>query len=1332
MRKRSTPLSPVMAGRYDRYAKKILSVRHVLDTIIRYRVLLCVIAALVLGSALSLMAVIGHFTAMPAACTYDYGEEPTFGADAFLSKISYEYAGEDNIWHVGTPKFPGTYQVRAVSKNGFGKARHSKQAQVTILPRSLSATLGEAEIPYGNSLEEAALAATTISGLSQGDRVAHLTHSFYQKTKNTYSVSLFELRIQNAAGQDVTGCYAFTAPETTFTIIPRPITIQTENANKVYDGQPWTDETVHLTAGSLLQGHTLQYSFPQRPVDVNSYTMLPDCRILDADGLDVTQNYALSVLPGKVDILPRPLSLSFAKAQKVYDGTPLVNAQWEILEGTVASQQQLVVEVTGTLTNPGKTANTANARVLDALGTDVTHNYELSMHFGELKVLPRPLTLSSGSAEKIYDGTPLHCNQWQITDGSLAPDQQLVASTLGTLTAAGSVHNTLAFSIFDSQHNNVTENYAITLLEGELKVLPRPLTLSSGSDEKIYDGMPLSCDQWQIVDGTVVPGQTLSVTLESSLTDAGAIQNKLTAIICDASGQNMTSNYALTLQHGKLTIHKRPITISTGSAEKVYDDTPLTCHEYQIVAGSTAKGENFSIHMTGSQTVAGTSKNTINPHVLVSSSGRDVTHNYDFSLQLGNLTVNPITLVFRSGSAEKVYDGTGLSASVEHVSGKAVGGHQINIGITTVIEAGIYENAFSVWIIASDGRDVTEDGYIIETSFGTLTITPRPITIQTSSAEKLYDGFPLTCHEYEIIAGTLAEGDELIPTFTGSQTTVGSSENTMTAAFHAENAPRNRTSCYEVTYEYGTLTVLENPDLPEDGEGEGSGDGEGSGSGSGSGEGESGEQDRNSGTSIGFPDHGEGSERTMAYITGKAPGYQDTPVYFRDMNFGDYTGTGWAPAAKYSGNPYLYLYKALLSAGVNDPEMEIRRLEGCAAIVPYFSSLTDWGNDCYLDNGYRTNYTVSTCISWDYRALRNLRVPGRYTAEEEAYRAFVYQNYLQIPDSTRDALLAWAAERGITARSADLVELIQIAIQHAGAYNLDAAPYPDGVDVAVHFLTTAKEGICQHFATAATLMYRAFGIPARYTVGYLGKVTTGVATELATDQAHAWVEIYIDGLGWVPMEVTGSDNQSSEGEGNTQGNKIPLQIHAASLTKYYDGKPFTAEDIMKYAVVSGLLLKGHTLEITIASESAGPEPGTWQSEPISYRVLNKDGVDVTSILYDIQIQPGTLTILRRKITITTGSASKYYDGQPLSCGDYWISQGSLAPGEILQLELTASLTDPGKLVNTAQNVKILRADGNGSYIDTSDYYEITVICGTLQVHPSAQATALLPTQRKET
>ena len=83
-------------------------------------------------------------------------------------------------------------------------------------------------------------------------------------------------------------------------------------------------------------------------------------------------------------------------------------------------------------------------------------------------------------------------------------------------------------------------------------------------------------------------------------------------------------------------------------------------------------------------------------------------------------------------------------------------------------------------------------------------------------------------------------------------------------------------------------------------------------------------------------------------------------------------------------------------------------------------------------------------------------------------------------------------------------------------------------DFTEYFLTDSKIGHSVHFATAATLMFRYYGIPARYVEGYLvtqedvsGK-KSGDTIEISGKNGHAWTEIYLDGLGWIPLEMTPS------------------------------------------------------------------------------------------------------------------------------------------------------------------------------------------------------------------
>lgn len=88
-------------------------------------------------------------------------------------------------------------------------------------------------------------------------------------------------------------------------------------------------------------------------------------------------------------------------------------------------------------------------------------------------------------------------------------------------------------------------------------------------------------------------------------------------------------------------------------------------------------------------------------------------------------------------------------------------------------------------------------------------------------------------------------------------------------------------------------------------------------------------------------------------------------------------------------------------------------------------------------------------------------------------------------------------------------------------------PSANGGDIVENFLENSKEGFCVHFASAGTMLLRQMGCPARYVSGYVVKKNSfrsdgndGYISEIKDSQSHAWVEIYLDDFGWVPVEMT--------------------------------------------------------------------------------------------------------------------------------------------------------------------------------------------------------------------
>ena len=143
-----------------------------------------------------------------------------------------------------------------------------------------------------------------------------------------------------------------------------------------------------------------------------------------------------------------------------------------------------------------------------------------------------------------------------------------------------------------------------------------------------------------------------------------------------------------------------------------------------------------------------------------------------------------------------------------------------------------------------------------------------------------------------------------------------------------------------------------------------------------------------------------------------------------------------------------------------------------------------------------------------------------------SYESYVKAVDLQIPESGLERL----KEECEAAELTDIDEIkdyIVDKISQNYVFNRNMESLPEGKDFVAWFLYEKGEGNSTHFAAAATMMFRMFGVPARYVVGYVApksifsRQSDGTYTAiLEDDNAHAWTEIFISGIGWVPVETT--------------------------------------------------------------------------------------------------------------------------------------------------------------------------------------------------------------------
>ncbi len=147
-----------------------------------------------------------------------------------------------------------------------------------------------------------------------------------------------------------------------------------------------------------------------------------------------------------------------------------------------------------------------------------------------------------------------------------------------------------------------------------------------------------------------------------------------------------------------------------------------------------------------------------------------------------------------------------------------------------------------------------------------------------------------------------------------------------------------------------------------------------------------------------------------------------------------------------------------------------------------------------------------------------------YLQCENSYRTFVYEQYTALDDGTAERLkeLLGEPEDMDTAQ----VKTTVLKLLSEFAYDENTAYSSEEGDFLSVFLQD-KTGWSAHYATAAALLFRYYGIPARYAEGYLVTpadvegVEAGEAVTVDSGHAHCWMEYYEDGLGWVPFETTG-------------------------------------------------------------------------------------------------------------------------------------------------------------------------------------------------------------------
>ena len=165
---------------------------------------------------------------------------------------------------------------------------------------------------------------------------------------------------------------------------------------------------------------------------------------------------------------------------------------------------------------------------------------------------------------------------------------------------------------------------------------------------------------------------------------------------------------------------------------------------------------------------------------------------------------------------------------------------------------------------------------------------------------------------------------------------------------------------------------------------------------------------------------------------------------------------------------------------------------------------------------------------------------SRYLDQEEAYRNYCKRRYLSIPEDVKKAIEGCLGEQK-ELQPAEAMETILAYMNKSLRYSEKSAA-AGNEDFIVKFLTKTEKGYAIHYASAAVMMLRYFGIPARYAEGFIVPDTLYLdvpemgTVDVTMRYSHAWAEYYLDGVGWLPFETVPKYQRSGKGGAGTNAN----------------------------------------------------------------------------------------------------------------------------------------------------------------------------------------------------
>lgn len=612
----------------------------------------------------------------------------------------------------------------------------------------------------------------TVSGLDMGSYTVSVVQALAQGTDvGTYkgTIDYSGMRIfEKSSGSDVTNQFEVVeASEPTLIVEKAPISIVTPDDSKLYDGAPLI-ATKGAELSGLVNDETATLIVIGSRTDVgtsdNAYQ-------IDWSGSAKESNYFIDEETiGTLEIAKRPVTVTAKGGEKQYDGKPLTAADtgYDIGGEGLVEGHEADVALSGSQTAPGASPATVESVAVKDGDVDVANNYDVATADGSLKVTNRDakyeVTLKANSSTgNVYDGTEKSA-KGVVTDRFVIDDVEYAVSGYETQdpaeVAAGVYTNNVSgdFKVKDPAGNDVTSEFAVHTEDGELEILPREVTLASGSATKIYDGTALELPD-VTVGGDGFVGTEASVRATGSITDIGGpIDN---TIVVEPGEGFIAANYNVVYTVGKLTVTSASIDPDDPSYTGIQINNPYDVQyngQEQRWIPSVFDRNNHKL-VTGTDYTVSYSQDVRNVGVVtVTITGIG---NYMGTVERA-YNITPAPAVIRVNDSSKAYGEAdpGFTGAVEGLFGDDLLGDIAYSRTNIDEEVGNYSDVLTATVGNLNGN------YTYTVEPGNFSIVPaggNVVTIDATGLTKTYDGQPVS-----VVAEASVDGSALLYSVDGS------------------------------------------------------------------------------------------------------------------------------------------------------------------------------------------------------------------------------------------------------------------------------------------------------------------------------------------------------------------------------------------------------------------------------------------------------------------------------------------------------------------------------------------------------------------------------------